>query len=367
MPQAKIGAGMAAKSRKAGRAVTAAQVGRLAGVSQSAVSRAFTPGRSIASKTRERILKAAEQLGYQPNFIARSLMTRRSNIIGLAVGPLDNPFYAALVKELAHALRASGRHLLFFPAASQTNPDPAIDEVLSYQVDALVLASTTLSSKLAERCDGLGIPVLLINRLSPFASVSTIAGQNRLGGETIAHFLVAGGHRRLAFIAGLESTSTSRDREAGFVSWLQANGMALHAREVGNYSIDDAARATRSLLSRGEPPDAIFAANDFMAISTINVIRKEFGLSIPDDISVVGFDGLEDGLSAGYELTSFSQPVSGFVARVITILDSLIAEPAGMKAHLEVPGELIVGATARRPCHGIVERNRRLVWESVGA
>lgn len=345
-----------------GRAVTATEVGRAAGVSQSAVSRAFTPGASISGVMRERVLRAAQELGYRPNIIARSLMTRRSNIIGIAVAPLENPFYAALIKELAHALRLSGRHLLLFPAASQTNPDPDIDEVLGYQLDALVLASTTLSSALASRCERLSVPVLLVNRVSTIAGVPTITGENVKGGRWIARYLVAGGHKRIALIVGNEQTSTSRDRERGFVAELRRNGRTLFDRQVGNYATVDAESAVRRMLSEGKRPDAIFVANDYMAVSVIKVITREFGLAVPDDISIVGFDGLTDPAYAGYALTTYSQPVAGFVRALLRTIDELVSEPGAPKRQLTVPGELIVGGTTRRPAVGIAERNGRATW-----
>jgi DNA-binding LacI/PurR family transcriptional regulator len=348
--------------RPPGAAVTAAEVGRRAGVSQSAVSRAFSPGKSISSKTRQKVLAAADELGYRPNLIARSLMTRRSNIVGLAVAPLENPFYAALVKELAQGLRPSGRHLLLFPAASQTEPDPQIEEVLSYHVDALILASTTLSSTLANRCRSLGVPVLLINRASPLEGVSTITGENHRGGETIARFLLAGGHRRIAYIAGLEHTSTSRDREAGLVEGLRQGGVELFARAVGDYSVERAVAAARALLDAPERPDAIFVANDYMALPVIQLIRGEYGLRVPEDISLVGFDGIPEAGYSGSGLTTYSQPVAGFVAGALSVLDSLIENTGALGSGVQVEGQLIVRSSARLPQTGLIECDGTQTW-----
>ncbi len=350
-------------SRPPGSAVTAVEVGRRAGVSQSAVSRAFTPGKSISAKTREKVLKSADELGYRPNLIARSLVTRRSNIVGLAVPPIENPFYSNLVNQLSQALLPSGRHLLLFPAQSQNDPDPQIDEVLSYHVDALILASTTLSSTLADRCRSMGVPVLLINRSSPLESVSTITGENRKGGEVIARFLLAGGHKRIAHIAGLEYTSTSRDREAGFIEGLREGGAKVFARAVGDYSVQHAVIAVRSLLDRAKRPDAIFVANDYMALPVMQTIRNEYGLRVPEDVSIVGFDGIRDTSYAGIGLTSYSQPVAGFVAGVMSLIDSLIEDPGAQTARREVAGDLIVRSSARLPRKGLIEKDGDRIWQ----
>jgi DNA-binding LacI/PurR family transcriptional regulator len=342
--------------------VTAAQVGRLAGVSQSAVSRAFNPGTSISPRMRQKVLRAAEELGYQPNLIARSLATRRSNIIGLAIASLENPFYALLVKELGQALRPSGRHLLLFPPDPQTDTDPSIEEVLRYQVDALILASTTLTSDLAARCRSMGVPILLLNRTTPLGSVSTVTGENARGAAAIAAFLIAGGHRRIAYLAGLETASTSRDREAALVKALAAGGHTLFARITGDYSFERAAAATRTLLARKRRPDAIFAANDYMAMAALEVARAEFGLSVPGDLSVVGFDGIGESGHLGSEITSYSQPVPAFAREAIALLDRLDENPDAPPRRRVVKGELLVRGTARVPRTGVVTVAGRSIW-----
>lgn len=225
----------------------------------------------------------------------------------------------------------------------------------------MILASTTLTPRLADQCERSGVPVLLINRVSTWPGMSTIVGENRRGGETIARFLLAAGHKRPAFIAGLETTSTSRDREEGFLGELARNGVALTGREVGNHVTADAAEATRRLINQDVRPDAIFVANDFMAISVITTLQREFGLRVPEDVSIIGFDAVEDVAHAGYELTTFSQPVRGFVEHVAAQLDALIKEP-NTHTHQQVSGELIVGKTARLPPFGVAEQNGRRVW-----
>jgi DNA-binding LacI/PurR family transcriptional regulator len=352
-------------SLRGSRHVTATDVARLAGVSQSAVSRAFTPGASIAAATRLKVVAAAQRLGYRPNAIARSLITRRSRIIGVAVAYLQNHFYPEVLEALSRGLQAHGYHLLLFTADAARHADPQLEEVLAWRVDALILASTTLSSALAEQCRLAGIPVLLFNRTSRGASVSSVTGENQRGGALIAEFLRAGGHRRLAFLAGIENSSTSRDRERGFTGWLAEQGHPPPLREVGLYHFDAAAAAARRLLARPDRPDAIFCANDYMATAVAEVARHEFGLRIPRDLSLVGFDDTATARWPSFSLSSFSQPLQPMVDATVAMIIELIENPGTPTRHAVVPGELVVRGSARIPPEGCVTINGQLVWRPV--
>ena len=268
-----------------GRPATAYDVARLAGVSQSAVSRAFTPKASISEGTRAKIVEAATALNYRPNVIARSLITRRSRTIGLVAAYLQNHFYPDVLEVMSARLKERGYRILLFTADLNHPADPLLDEIIGYRVDGIILASITLSSRLAEECRAAGIPVLLFNRTAATAGISSVTGENLRGGRLIARFLAAGGHRRVAFMAGIENSSTSRDREGGFRAGLTECSLPLHRRVVGHYRFDCAAEATRALLSDPEPPDALFCANDHMALAAIEVARYELGLRVPEELS----------------------------------------------------------------------------------
>ena len=329
------------------RHVTAQDVARRAGVSQSAVSRAFTPGASISPELRERIRSAAATLGYRPNAIARSLITARSRIVGIVAAYLRNHFYPDVLDALSRALQARGYQIMLFTADLNETADQVLDGLLRYRVDAVVLASTTLSSSLAEECRAAGIPVLLFNRMSDVASVSAVTGENRRGGRMVGELLAACGHNRIAYIAGIDDSSTSRDRERGFVEGLAAGGARLFAREAGLYRFDGAADAARRLFSRPDRPDAVFAANDHMAIAAMGVATAEFGLRIPEDVAFVGFDDVEAARWPAYSLTTFSQPISPMVSAVVDLLLSLVEEPDSTPRHIVVTGELIERGSTR--------------------
>lgn len=344
------------------RPVTATEVARRAGVSQSAVSRTFTPGASVAPRTRAAVLEAARALGYRPNLIARSLITRRSRIVGVAVGYLHNQFYPSVLESLSARLQALGYQLLLFTAPQAEHADPLLEDILRYQVDGLILASTTLSSRLAAECRAHGIPVILFNRTTDGRStVESVTGDNRRGGRTIADFLVAGGHRHFAFMAGVENSSTSRDRERGFREGLAARGVTRIERVVGQYDFDRAGAVAASLFERVHPPDALFCASDHMAIAAIDAARRR-GLRVPQDVSIVGFDDAVPARWAGYDLTTFSQPVEAMVEATVGLLQARLADPALPLRRIVVPGVLIVRGSARLPPAGVVERGGMRIW-----
>lgn len=178
--------------RKTFAAVTSQQVAQLAGVSQSAVSRTFTPGASISPATREKVLKAARELGYRPNAIARSLNTARSRIIGVVISYFDNPFYSQVLEALAQKLDTLNYHLLLFVGDREGNVDRIFDQIMQYRVDGIVLASVTLSLELSEECLAAGIPVVLFNRSEESGMASSVNSNNEAAARQIAEFLLAG-------------------------------------------------------------------------------------------------------------------------------------------------------------------------------
>ncbi|MEM6710697.1 MAG: LacI family DNA-binding transcriptional regulator [Pseudomonadota bacterium] len=333
--------------------ITSIDVALAAGVSQSAVSRTFTPGASVAQETRERVQEAAHRLGYRPNAIARSLITRRSHMIGMAVSYLNNHFYPELVQGISAFCQQRGYHVLLFTVGEGDAANRQLQRALDYQIDGLILASVSLSSEIAERCHNAGIPVVMVNRLSDAPTASKVTGANELGGRTIAHFLAKADHKRIAYLAGLDETSTNRDRESGFMTGLRECNRELHARANGQYDADKAAWAAIELMQMAEPPDGIFCANDHMAIAAMDALRSQLDVRIPDDVSIIGFDDVGPARWPTYSITSFSQPVDAMItASSTTIFDAIEAAVDGRPyapSSTELPGELIVRSSARAP------------------
>ena len=325
---------------------TSQDVARLAGVSQSAVSRCFTAGASVSDAMRNKVQEAARKLGYQPNAHARSLITGRSRIIGLVLSHIENLFYPAVLEQLAQRLQQDGYHLLIFISDGH-NADDLVGEILQYKVDGIVLGATTLSSALAQRCADASIPVVLFNRImaeGSAGSVSSVRSDNVGGGREIARFLVAGGHRRIAYLAGREDSSTNLERERGFREGLAEAGQRIYARAIGNYDVLQARQATRDLFAQAEQrPDAVFVASDQMAIAVLDTLRHELGLAVPQQVSVVGFDNVPQAAWESYALTTFEQPVQPMVEATVELLQSYLrGDDMPHTQNIVIAGQLVL-------------------------
>jgi DNA-binding LacI/PurR family transcriptional regulator len=299
---------------------------------------------------RARVLEAATALDYRPNVLARSLITGRSRVIGLILAYLDNQYYPVVLERLCAALQARGYHVMIF-IAPQANAavEGVLAEILDHQVSGIVMASAALSSPLAARCAEQGVPVVQFNRAQDDDAFSAVISDNAAGGRMLARFLAAGGHRRIAYIAGWADASTQRDREAGFRAGLAEAGHALYARESGEYSFEGAQAATRRMFGKRRRPDAVFVANDHMAIATMDVLRTELGLRVPDDISVVSYDDSPPAAWASYALTGIRQPTDAMVDAVVDLLMTRIDDGDAPPRRVVLPGTLVVRRSARIP------------------
>ena len=330
--------------------VTSAEVARLAGVSQSAVSRVFTPGASVSAKTMEKVRAAAEELGYRPNVLARSLITGRTRIIGLVVAYLENQFYPMALELLSRALQARGYHILVFMAENSTERVAQVmSELLDYQVDGIITASVAMSNDLTTRCDGAGIPVVMFNRGQDDARLSEVTSDNVNGARRAAEFLIKGGHKRIAHVMGWQGSSTGRDRAEGFKQAMQAAGLQPFAMVDGTYSREKAAAVTRELCQGPERPDAIFVGNDHMAFAVMDTLRHELGLRVPQDVSVVGYDDVPMAAWPAYGLTTIRQPVNRMVEATVAALLNQIEGGSSAPTKVKINGPLMVRTSALIP------------------
>ena len=316
-------------------------VARLAGVSQSAVSRAFSPGAVVSERTRAKVQAAAAELGYRPNALARSLITRRTNIVALMTGDMANPHYARTINTFSLGLQERGMHVLLFSLVEGQSVEAAVEEVLKYRVDGVILISAALSAEVGEVCAQVGVPVVLYNRYSRHSDVSSVRIENGEGGRTMADFLIDQGHRDIAFVAGTPVDPTSGDRERGFGARVSERGGRVVARVEGGFSFEGGRAAMHAIWGQPEKPTAIFAASDLMAFGVMDAARADLGLSVPRDVSITGFDDLPAAAWPSYDLTTIRQPVEAMAEEALALLADQIARPDAARQTLLVPGELI--------------------------
>jgi LacI family transcriptional regulator len=276
---------------------TLRDVAAMAGVHPATASRALNPStRSlISSRTAERVLRAAEQLGYQPNAVARSLRTARSSSIGVVVPDLTNPLFPPIVRGIEDALAPHGYVLLIV----NTDNDPAHEDRLiaslrSRSVDGLILATARIGHPLLADPRSAGFPIVLANRRLEGLALPSVTADDASGIHAAVAHLVSMGHRRIAHIAGPQDTSTGLGRLRAFRSAMHENGLPVDAaliRRTSAWLEDEGARALGELLDAGRPFTAVFAGNDMLALGCYDVLAER-GMRCPEDLSVVGFNDM---------------------------------------------------------------------------
>lgn len=334
----------------ANQRTTSIDVARLAGVSQSTVSRTFSGDVTVAAETRSKVIAAAQQLEYKPNAIARSLIMQRTNIVGIVMAHLTSPFNPYVLEKFIQKLQALGRQVLVFSAAPDQDIEDVLPQVLQYQVDALIVTAVTLSSQMVKECARSGTPLILFNRYMPGEQVSAVCCDNVEGGRLVANLLLDAGHKRMAYMAGSENSSTNRDREKGFTDRLFERGQTGLLREQGRYSYEAGYAAARTLLARHEPPDAIFCASDIMALGALDAAREQ-GVRVPHDLSIIGFDDIPMASWSAYGLTTIRQPVNQMIDATLAMLQQRLETPEAEPVMQLLPGTLIARTSARLPPH----------------
>jgi DNA-binding LacI/PurR family transcriptional regulator len=325
--------GMTKPAAAAAKPLTSRQLAALIGVSQSAVSRAFTPGSSISPDLRERILRGAREFGYQPNAIASMLTTRRTNIVGIVVSDLQNPFYPALLERLTQGLQRVGLQSLLFNITPGASIEEQLHAIRTYNVDAvIVIASTVLSARTLTWATE-GRRAILLNRLG-HDDITTVCCDNAAGVRALVDHLYEAGHRRLGYVAGLTRSAIGMTRYSAFTSRLAELGMRLvgtASREAYTY----AAGWQGATELMAERPEAIVFASDILALGGLDALRQ---MGVQGKIGAVGFDDIPMAAWPGYSLTTYRQPIQALVERT---LDLLTGDEGPPRLHA-LPGELVV-------------------------
>ncbi|MBO1077069.1 LacI family DNA-binding transcriptional regulator [Roseomonas marmotae] len=328
---------------------TVASLARRAGVAASTVSRALRDDPRISPQVRARIAALAAEAGYTPNALARTLVSGRSGLIGLVLGPIENPFYTELMQQAVVQAAARGYRLLLLHVGSGPIDDATAAALLQYRVDGCLITSAELSSRAASVCAANGVPVVMINRVAR-EHASAVSCDNLAAGETLADLLLAAGHRRMAVIAGNPGTSTNIERADGFIRRVTAAGLPAPAvlPGGGDHAAGYAAGQAVAALPRAERPDALFGVSDILAMGAMDALR-EAGLSVPGDISVVGADGIAAAGRPPYRLTSYAQPLEAMVSRGLDLLLARIGGARMPDERVLLRGQLIRRASARLP------------------
>ena len=324
---------------------TSVEVARLAGVSQSAVSRTFTPGASVSARTRDKVLAAAETLGFQPSLIPRIMLTDRSGLVALVVGGLENAFYARVVQIFAARLREAGNQIVLVPVDSDYTLDAVAARLAQYRVDAIVSALAVLSQDAAETLSASRIPVVSFNTPVTAERIGSVGSDNALGGRQAAALLHDRGVRHPAFIAGPADSPASAERLAGFRDGLRAAGLPEPHVAGSAYTYEGGAEAAMRIRADA-PFDGVFCANDLCALGAIDALRRA-GRSVPDEVRVIGYDDIPAAGWSGYDLTSFDQDVPALVEAALAMIARMSGPETALGERVLIPPRLIERGSTR--------------------
>ncbi len=328
--------------------VTAADVAKTLGVSRSTVSRAFSRDAYVKPATRAKVLKTAKALGYEPNAIAQALISRRSNIVGIIMGDLRNPFHATIHSALTERLHAAG----LIPITAQLGPENAIDDVVAmfrqYQVGTVLLTSIVVTPDMIAACRASGLRTALLNRIDEQGLAASVCADLEQGGVLAARHLVQTGCRRIAIVEGLEGSWTTKARLAGHLRGLGEAGLEPIAQLGGDYTYQAGARAAEQLLSMDRPPDGVLCGNDLTAIGFLEEARIDLGVTVPEQVSVVGFDDIPMAEWQSYNLTTVRLPVRQMADRMIDLLTRMVSSPEEILENTLVPCRLVERETTKR-------------------
>ena len=326
---------------------TSYDVAELAGASQSAVSRVFQDGASASKNMRDRVMSAADDLGYRPNAIARGLITQRSNMVAVVISKLTNLYYPEVLVQFAQHFSEHGVRVLLFALEHESDTSTVLEQMLQYRVDGILTAAIFTPEQL-KTIETAQIPVVLYNRTLKDQLVSSVRCDQEEGERWLVDELVNAGHKSFGIVGGPADSVVGIERKMGALNELAEMGITDVTAVSGDYGYETGRECFAELVQKhGSVPDAVIAANDVMAIGCIDEARENFGLNVPGDVSIVGFDGVGPARYAAYNVTTVRQPVHRMTESAASMLLERIENPELSPEKRAFSGSLIRGGSAR--------------------
>jgi DNA-binding LacI/PurR family transcriptional regulator len=330
-----------------GRRITSYDVALLAGVSQSAVSRCFKPGASVSKATMERVMKAAATLDYIPNAAARSLITRRSNMVAVIITNQANLYYPELLSELSRQVTRRDKRVLLFTLNREPEVDQILANVWQYQVDGVIAAAPLSDDQVAEFARR-RVPLVVFNRSQRDQPVNSVMCDQVEAGRMLVSRLALAGHRQFGIIDGPVHSSVALERRRGVCERLAELGLPEPVVVPGSCDYNSGRRGLREIIAQlGRVPDAVICGSDVMAIGCLDYARHELHIDVPGQMSVAGFDAVEPSNWLSYNLTTLRQPIEKMAMAAADLLAGVIERYDTQFERRVFSAQFIEGATAR--------------------
>ncbi len=333
--------------------VTIYDIAKQANVSAMTVSRVINNTGKISEKTREKVRAVMKELGYVPNMTARSLVVQKTNMLSLLIPDITNPFFTTVARGAEDSALKEGYRMLFGNSDESLDKESLyVDTVLRTRADGVLFAPAgDRSEQHLRQLQKHGIPFVLLDREVPGIEVDAVLGDSKAGARKLVEHLIEHGHRRIAMLGGASGVSTARSRLSGYLEALKLNGLPIDEALIGEsgYTQFNNEALLDRLLSLPEPPTAVFAANNFVAVGLIRMLQAR-GLRVPEHLSVVCFDEIADPLQLDPFLTVAAQPAYLFGQLGIQLLlDRIEGRHTGTERRCVVlPPELRIRRSVRR-------------------
>ncbi|MGV8988828.1 MAG: LacI family DNA-binding transcriptional regulator [Cypionkella sp.] len=325
------------------RKPTSFDVAKLAGVSRAAVSRTFTPDASVSPETREKVHKAAAELGYRVNYLARSLTNSRSDLVGVIVAGFDNPFRALQVEQIAQALLARNLRPILLPTSMHADTPHLIGQLLQYAVSGVVVTSDAPPSSLCEECAAQGVPIVLINKGDEIDFVDRVITDDLTAGTMAANYLIERGARRPAVMGAAKVSFTVRKRISAFVARCAALGVEARMLPIALNDYQSGFAEAEGLAESGI--DALFCTTDYLACGVVDRLTARQP-NAKFRLPIIGHDNIPQASWAAYDITTFLQPCDLQAKLAVDLLISRMSEPKTLARVVVTPVSLIMRGSA---------------------
>lgn len=306
--------------------VTIKDVAKRAGVSTSTVSHVINKTRRVSDALEQRVLAAMDELDYRPNILARSLRVRESRTIGVVVPDNSNPFFAEMARAIENRVFGDGYSVFLCNSDGQEAKERAyVNSLVLKRVDGVIFITSGGTTEPLEELVRHDTPVVVVDREVPLSLADVVLLDNRTGGVLATRHLIELGHRLIACITGPSMLTPSADRVLGYRQAMEEAGLSVRAEWIlpGDFRSASGQRAMARLLALPEPPTAVFACNDLMAIGAMRALRAA-GIHIPADVSLVGFDDIPLASEVTPALTTVAQPIAEMGSIAVELLLSRI-------------------------------------------
>ena len=328
------------------RRITSYDVARAAGVSQSTVSRCFKDDTKISPKTRDHILRIAQEMGYTRNALARSLITQRSNMVGVIATAFTIRNNPELIYAVGDALQNAGNSLFLMVIKDDDSIGASLQKAVEYPLDGLICCAQ-MPPNWIEQFATRGVPLVFFNRVVETTIADCIALDHATAGRRIADALFEAGHRSFVCIRGPDRAPVSQLRVEAFQNRLHSLGIGTIPTLSTDFSYAEGRRCFLDLMATTDRPDAVFCANDQLGFGVLDACRFDLGWHVPDDISVIGFDDIAEAGRPSYALTTVRQPIVDMAETAVSMLLERMEEPDLVARRILVQGELIRRSSAR--------------------